>query len=254
MTLFHERHGAGSPVVLVHGWGLHGGVWSELAAALAANHEVIVPDLPGHGRSRAMPMPAQLDGLADVLAALVNAPAAWLGWSLGGMATLALARRHPGKVTRLVLVDSTPRFVQSADWPHAMSEPVFRQFAANLAKDYRATLMRFLSLHAGRDEASRTLIKRLRTELVAQAEPDPQALAGGLAILEHSDLRAQLAAIPIPALVMHGRLDRLAPPAAGDYLAAHLPNACQVVMEHAAHAPFLSDPGQFLEAVAGFLA
>jgi pimeloyl-[acyl-carrier protein] methyl ester esterase len=252
MTLHCARSGQGVPLVLVHGWGLHGGIWSDLAAQLAADQRVIVPDLPGHGRSRAVPMPAQLTELAEMMAGVVDEPAVWLGWSLGGLVALAVAQRYPHKVARLMLVGSTPRFVQSPDWPHGMAEPVFREFAAALTRDYRATLMRFLSLQAGSDEEGRALIRRLRGEVFEHGEPAPAALANGLTILERSDLRAHLAQIRVPARVVHGRLDRLTPPGAGEYLAAQLPHAGFTLLDGAGHAPFLSQPQRFMATLREF--
>lgn len=254
MTLHVERHGHGPELVLVHGWGLHGGIWSELAAALAQRFTVIRLDLPGHGRSHATPMPARLSDLTDVVVEQVRSPAIWLGWSLGGLVTLEVARRYPERVTKLVLAAATPRFVQAPDWDAAMAPDVFGEFARNLQADYRGTLMRFLSLQAGGDDEGRTLIKRLRSELLVHGEPQPQALANGLAILEGTDLRRELAAISAPALVVHGQLDRLAPPAAGKYLAEHLPHAQLALLPGSGHAPFLTQPQRFRERIEAFLA
>ena len=53
MSLQVERRGDGPDLVLLHGWGMHGGVWDELVPRLAARFRVHVPDLPGHGRSTA---------------------------------------------------------------------------------------------------------------------------------------------------------------------------------------------------------
>ena len=83
-----ERHvecaGHGPGLVLLHGWGLHGGIWKGLAAKLAEQFTVITVDLPGHGHSRATVMPEQLAAITDLVANLVDEPATWLGWSLGG--------------------------------------------------------------------------------------------------------------------------------------------------------------------------
>jgi pimeloyl-[acyl-carrier protein] methyl ester esterase len=252
MTLAHERRGQGPELVLIHGWGLHGGIWRELAATLACDYTVLSLDLPGHGRSRERAMPARLAELTDQVAALVRGPAVWLGWSLGGLVALDLARRHAPLVTRLVLTAATPRFVQAPDWSAAMTPKVFVEFAAGLGRDYRATVLRFLSLQAGGD-AGRALIRRLRTELFAYGEPDPLALARGLGMLEHADLRGELKDILVPTLVVHGGLDRLCPPAAGEYLAAQLPDARLALLPGAGHAPFLSQPQRFGELVRGFL-
>jgi len=248
-----ERHGHGPEIVLVHGWGLHAGVWDELAATLAARFTVLSLDLPGHGRSRITPMPARLDELTDALVAQLPGPAIWLGWSLGGLVALDAARRYPERVSKLVLTAATPRFVQAPDWSAAMAPGVFGDFAANLRTDYRGTLLRFLSLQAGGDGEGRALIKRLRSGLFAHGEPPPQALANGLAILEATDLRGTLAAIATPALVVHGQLDRLAPPAAGEYLAARLPYARFALLPGAGHAPFLTQPRRYAELLREFL-
>jgi pimeloyl-[acyl-carrier protein] methyl ester esterase len=249
MMIWHERQGSGPDLVLVHGWGLHGGIWGDLPARLAQHFRVTTLDLPGHGRSRTPGVSLTLDAITDSVAELCPAPAIWLGWSLGGLVALNAALRQPHTVAQLVLVGATPKFVQAPDWPHAMPAEVFADFARSLAQDYRATLLRFLSLQAGSNESARALLKQLRADMFAHGEPQPGALAAGLAILEQTDLRARLAEIRVPALVVYGSHDRLAPPAAGEQLAAHLPQARWLRLEGAGHAPFLSHATQLADAV-----
>lgn len=253
MTIHVERHGQGPDIVLAHGWGLHAGIWSELATTLAQRFTVSAIDLPGHGRSRESVMPARLTDLTDMVVEQVPSPAIWLGWSLGGLVALDAARRYPQRVWKLVLTAATPRFVQAPDWSAAMAPGVFSGFAENLRTDYRGTLMRFLSLQIGGDDEGRALIKRLRSGLFAHGEPQPQSLANGLAMLEATDLRRELAAISTPALVVHGQLDRLVPPAAGEYLVAQLPHARLALLAGAGHAPFLTQPQRYGELVREFL-
>lgn len=254
MTLYCERRGHGPELVLIHGWGLHGGIWGDLPERLATDYSLTVVDLPGHGRSRKSGLAATLAELGDAVAAVAPPSATWIGWSLGGLVAMDAARRHAGRVARLVLAGSTPKFVASADWPHAMTAAVFAGFAAGLGSDYRATLTRFLALQVNGDDAGRELLRRLRGQMFAHGEPQPAALAAGLGVLEHTDLRARLSDIRVPTLVLHGRNDRLAMPAAGEYLAARIPGAKGVTFTGAGHAPFLSQPRQFEQAVRGFLA
>ncbi len=253
MSLYAERLGSGPELVLVHGWGLHGGIWVTLPQRLAQRFRVTVVDLPGHGRS-SIATRMDIEGIADELAMLVEQPALWLGWSLGGLVALMLAARHPERVQGLVLVDTTPKFVQGGDWAHGMASEVFAEFARGLEQDYRATLLRFLSLQAGAGDAGRALIKQLRTELFQHGEPQLVALRAGLAILRDTDLRAMLAGIRAPTLVLHGSHDRLTPPAAGEFLAAQLPQARYQLLRGAGHAPFLSDPAAFAAALEEFAA
>lgn len=255
--IFIESLGDGPTVVLVHGWGFHGGVWRDLAARLARSFRVLIPDLPGHGRSRGVHTGASLTGLADDLSRRLTEPAIWVGWSLGAFVALAVARNRPQAVSRLVLVGATPKFVQAPDWPCAMPPATLAQFARDLESDYRGTLMRFLSLQMGSGdvqgrtsaasagsaraaEVARATVRKLREMLLEQGEPDPAALQIGLQWLANTDLRADLSAITVPALVLHGSHDRLAPPAAAKFLAQQLPGAQLALIPSAGHVPFLS--------------
>ena len=254
MILHIETQGAGPDIVLIHGWGLHGGIWGDLPDKLAQDFRVSTVDLPGHGRS---PLPEEAITLASITDAIVERigkPAIWIGWSLGGLVALDAALRHAATVAKLVLIGATPRFVQGPGWTSAMTPEVFAEFGVSLARDYRATLLRFLSLQAGNDEEGRALIKRLRGEMFVHGEPSLVALAAGLAILEDADMREALAAIRAPTLVLHGSHDRLAPPAAGEALAAGIPGARFSLIEGAGHAPFLSRPSNCLDALRSFLA
>ena len=253
MTLYYNQQGQGPDIILVHGWGMHGGIWGDLPAYLATRYRVTTLDLPGHGRSRALPGPYDLATLADVVASQVTAPATWIGWSLGGMVALSVAARHEAHVHKLVLVGATPRFVQESGWPHAMQPEVLAQFALELGADFRVTLQRFLSLQVGVDATGRALLRTLRSEMFRHGEPAASALAAGLAILRDADLRPVLARITCPVQIIQGARDRLTPLAAAEYLAAHLPHARLARVEHAGHAPFLSHPETFRKLLLDFL-
>ena len=81
---------------MVHGWGLHGGIWKPLLPLLEAHFRVTCVDLPGHGRS-GWQGEETLDAMAGALLSVAPAGAAWLGWSLGG---LVAARAAVGADTR----------------------------------------------------------------------------------------------------------------------------------------------------------
>lgn len=239
------------PVALLHGWGLHSGIWQEVAAHLSGR-ELLTPDLPGYGETRTV-APYEPAGLADALAPAMPERCILVGWSMGGMAALAWAARHPDQVAGLVLVSSSPAFVNRADWPLGLAPEVLAGFADALSTDYRATLLRFLSLQARGGDQARETIARLRDTVFARGEPSPATLAAGLELLRTVDLRAEAARVRCPTLVIHGGHDQLCPAPAGEWLAATIPGARLALHPRAAHAPFLSHPDWFIEQLAGFL-
>ncbi len=252
MKLHAETAGRGPALVLLHGWGLHSGIWAPLLPELARHHRVTCIDLPGHGRSEAVVGRFSLEDAAEAAAALAPRGAAWLGWSLGGQVAMAAALAgHP--IDRLVLVATTPRFVTAPGWPCAMAPGTLAGFAAALAEDHRRTLSDFLTLQLRGDRRAATLLGELRAVLATRPDPDPAALGAGLDILAAADLRDALPAVRQPVLVIAGERDRLTPAEAGRRLAAGLPDARFVAVPGAAHAPFLSHPEAFLGAVGPFL-
>jgi len=253
MTLYYEAHGHGPAVVLVHGWGSHGGIWADVARELAAQCRVTVPDLPGHGRSRNfLPREFTAEILAEEVQRVLPGPATWVGWSLGGFVALAAAQEFPHAVAQLALVGATPKYVQADGWPYAMPQTVLEQFARNLEQDYVGTLTRFLSLQVAAGE-ERGVLRRLREEMFRYGEPPTTALHAGLRLLRDDDRRAALRGIAQPALVIHGSRDRIVPASAARFLAEHLPSARLEMIAGAGHAPFLSHLAEFLEALKGFI-
>jgi pimeloyl-[acyl-carrier protein] methyl ester esterase len=254
MSLHVEIRGEGQDLVLLHGWALHGGIWGPWLEELATIARLHLVDLPGHGRSRWSTGIRDLDGLARAVYPVVPRGAALLGWSLGGMIAIALARRHPRHLRALVLVATTPKFVAGPDWEHGMRQEVFEEFARGLTGNYRRTVQNFLALQSRGDERALETLRMLRARLASHGEPDPRALATGLGVLRDADLREELPRIDLPSLVVAGEHDRLTPPAAGNAIATALSSARFRLVERSGHAPFLSHPAAVLTEVRGFLA
>ncbi|MEJ2361806.1 MAG: pimeloyl-ACP methyl ester esterase BioH [Gammaproteobacteria bacterium] len=239
-----EVTGEGRPIVLLHGWGMHAGVFQDLSEQLAPRHRMLAVDLPGHGESEVFDQFNDLAKLTahiiEQLLPLVQTGFTLLGWSLGGLLAQAMAIRYPQYINKLVLLCSSPLFQRRDDWPHAVEADVLRSFAAELQRDYRGTLARFLALQFLGSENQKETLRRARTLLFARPQPDPATLEQGLQLLNHTDLRQQLSQIQCPVLVLNAEHDTLVPPGAGRYLAEHVANGRAVIIKGAGHAPFLS--------------
>jgi len=246
--LFTQSSGRGPDLVLIHGWGLHAGVWDSFLPLLEPSFRVLRVDLPGHGSS-GWSGETTLDDMAVAVLAAAPAAAAWLGWSLGGLVAMRAALLTPSRVRALVLLASTPCFVRRPDWQCALLPALLDTFAAELQQDYLRTLNRFLALQVRGSDNSGTVLRMLRTQLLAKGEPSPDALRAGLDILRNTDLRETLRTVACPALVMAGERDTLVPGAAARATAALMPDAGVEIVAGAGHAPFIARP----EVVAGLV-
>lgn len=246
-----ESFGHGPPLVLVHGWGMHGGIWRDFALQLAEHLRVILVDLPGHGRSE-MQGDFSLEAVTDRLAEIAPPSAHWLGWSLGVLMVLGLARRHPQRVRKLVLLAGTPRFVAEPGWP-GVEAAMLDQFAANLERDFLASTKRFIGLQTFGLDNPRTLSRKIESRLHECEPPSPSALRGGLHLLRTLDLRDAYRDLPHPALSVLGVRDRLAPSAIAHALRTLKPEAPVHVLETAAHLPFLTHSEVTAKLVLDFL-
>lgn len=247
-----RRVGQGPDLVLLHGWGLHAGIWEPVIEPLSTRFRLHLYDLPGHGHS-ASTQHLTLDSLCAALAEAAPAQAYWLGWSLGGMVALAFAARHPQRVTRLVLAASNPRFTAADDWPHAMAPEVLEEFACALGEDYAATLNRFLGLVA-RGAPDNAVLRTLRQAMKSAPAPTVDGLRSGLEILRTADLRERVPALAMPTLLLAGARDTLVPVAALRALVERHPQLQLREFAQAGHVPFISHPQEFVAALMEFLA
>ncbi len=262
-TCLHvETFGSGAPLLLIHGWGMHGGMWGGVVERLAQDHRVHVVDLPGHGKSwklerdmHSSPTTHQspIDQIVAALSDQFSEPISVCGWSLGGQIALHWAQLEPHKIRQMVLVSSTPCFMQQEDWPCAMAAETLAGFAAALIENHAQTLRRFLALQVRGSDHERELLTSLRAALLSRGEPNLAALQTGLEILRDCDLRTALPDITQPTLVIAGARDTLTPLAAAEYMAKTMPDARLTTILGAAHAPFLSHPEIFVEQLKNFL-
>jgi pimeloyl-[acyl-carrier protein] methyl ester esterase len=250
-----ETTGHGPPLVLLHGWAMHSGIWGPILADLALHYRVHAVDLPGHGHSAPI-TPCTLDTMvAAVDAAFADEPQplAVLGWSMGGLVAMRWALARPERVGRLALTGTTPRFVAGEDWPHAMTQATLARFADELQVSWQLAVQRFLALQVLNSEHGRAALAAMREQLWARGEPSRPALAAALDVLATSDLRAEAARITQPTLVISGGRDTLSLPAAGRWLGWTIPAAQFREIAGAAHAPFLSHRVEFSAMLKDFL-
>ncbi len=256
MSALHvETLGSGPPLLLIHGWGMHGGMWGQVAEKLSASFTVHSIDLPGHGYSNLATRfgANKLDEIVLQLSSQFSEPLTLCGWSLGGQIALRWAQLQPKQIQKLILVATTPCFVQKENWACAMAAATLQEFASSLQQNHTQTLRRFLALQVRGSEQERELLVDLRTQLFNRGEPDIAALQGGLEILRDTDLRTSLPQVLPPTLLLAGERDTLTPLAAMQYMKDKMHNSQLVSIKGAAHSPFLSHPQIFTQHILSFL-
>ena len=110
LNLYYETYGRGRPLILLHGGLMSGEMFAPILPALSEHHEVIVPDLQGHGRTADIERPVDVRLMADDIAALIDhlgldKPDV-VGYSLGGGVAFFTASKYPDKVGKLVMASA----------------------------------------------------------------------------------------------------------------------------------------------------
>jgi len=112
-NIYYSCEGSGPTVVLLHGFGEDSRVWQNLAATLKNDHYLIIPDLPGSGRSE-MTGDMSIEGMAEVTRAILEnesvegqGPVDCIAHSMGGYIALAFLEKYPSLLNSLGLFHST---------------------------------------------------------------------------------------------------------------------------------------------------
>lgn len=253
LRIGYERTGSGPPVLLAHGFVGDGpATFDRVAADLAIDFTVLLPDLPGAGESAPPPPGSGVDLYADVLADLLRAetdrPAAVVGLSFGGVAGIALTDRHPDLVAALVLAGAYAGWAGSlppeeVDRRVRLSAQVAR---AGPAERVAALVPSMFSPNVDPDLAA----PFVRTA----AGLDP---AGFLAMTEAvaaSDLRPALNRIAVPTLVLHAEHDVRADREVAEALHAAIPGSDFLELPEAGHVSPVEAAAAFAQSVRGLLA
>lgn len=248
MSWHVETTGSGPDLVLLHGWALHSGVWTELLPTLGSRWRVHAIDLPGHGRSASVEA-GSFDDATDRLAEIVPKGATVCGWSLGGLIAQRLAVRHPDRVARLALVSTTPCFSARPGWAHGMKPAALATFTEGLAHDRDAMLKRFVALNALHGPQSREAVRTFTARLAERGPPSQATLAATLQWLRDVDLREQTKGLEVPTAVIHGGRDMVVPSGAAQWFWQYMPNATLHELPKASHMPFFSHRAEFVAAL-----
>jgi 3-oxoadipate enol-lactonase len=248
-TVNAAQIGEGTPLFLLHSLLSDRASFDAIAPKLSRSFRLIVPELPGFGRSKAVG--GGLAEIADRMAEAVKDAAAGdgaivLGNGYGGFVALQMAIRHPGIATKLIL----------ADCGAAFSEPgreAFRSMAAaSRAKGLAAiTDVAMRRLFAPEFQADHPDLMAGRR--AAFLRTDPEVFRAACDALADLDLRPELGKVRVPVLVLVGEHDEATPPPMSHELAAGLPQARLEIIPGCAHVPQLQLPDVFLDAIGDFL-
>ena len=219
VDLYYEDHGAGKPVVLIHGWPLSGRSWEKQVPALVeAGYRVITYDRRGFGASSKPWHGYEYDTLTRDLDRLMTKldlrDAALVGFSMGG----GEVARYPAaygtsRVSRVAFVASiTPALLESEGNPEGIHPSVFDGLRAGIIADRPAFLTQFFQNFYSLD---RTLGKRMSEEAVRMswniaAQASPKA-THDLVAAWGTDFRNDLKRHELPTLIVHGDDDRIVP-------------------------------------------
>ena len=246
-----DSGGAGEPVLLAHAIGMDHRMWDDLAARLAPEYRVIRFDARGHGRSPVPPRPYTLQGMADDAVALLDrlgiAKAHWVGLSMGAMTGMAFALRHPGRLGRLVLANTTSSYGPEGRAMWAARAKAVREGGLEAIKDMvmgRYFSDAYRAAHAG---AVAQVAERF-------LETPVDGYLGCCDAIAELDFTDDVSRIHARTLVIAGEADAGTPPAMAEAIARRVSGSQLAIIPGAAHLAAVEKPAEFAALVKDFLA
>ena len=218
--------------VLLHGWSFNSLIWP---LAIRAGSSTVPTDISSVAAPNlySYEKPLTFANIARQLFAELKQSEdeiILLGWSMGGSIALELLSQYPDLlVTKLVLVSSTAKFVNSADYACGVTPAVARQLRQRIVKDMDQGLAFFHDLLGSSSDITTF---DLPEESIIR---DKARLLETLDELYSADYRQKLADIKVPTVIIHGAEDLICPLAGAQFLAEHLPNAELEVFNNSGH-------------------
>ncbi|BAF61868.1 alpha/beta fold hydrolase [Candidatus Vesicomyidisocius calyptogenae] len=200
--LYSNTEGFGVDLVLLHGWGFNSKLFNSLFYNYKNQYRITLIDLPGHGRSTNID--GGLNEWCDEIIKILPRNPILLGWSLGGLLAINIASKIT--VSSLILIASTPNFIQTNNWEFGIDKNNFKQFSNALQLNLSKSLKRFISLQTKNKSKLKTLNK-----IIEQYSTTTQALNQGLEILLNTNLNNKFKKLSIPIEVVLGKYDTLVP-------------------------------------------
>ena len=240
-----QRLGKGPAVVLLHSLLSDRGAFDRVKDELAKSFRLHLVDLPGYGRSGSNGE-ASIEDYADRVAAALPPEASILGNGFGGFIALAVAIRHGGKISSLVLAPALSGFPPPAREPFRIMAGKVRENGMTAVLDAAIQRMfppAFIAAHAD----------VVAERKAALAKADPECFARACLALSMLDLKNDVSRIKNKTLVMVGELDLATPAALARELAAGIPGAQFRELPGCGHSPQLEQPESFVSVVTSFL-
>jgi pimeloyl-ACP methyl ester carboxylesterase len=246
-----DEAGAGTPVLLLHGFPHDRTLWSAQLAAPPARARLIAPDLPGFGESSASEIPS-FDDWADWCMAFCDTLAldriVVAGLSMGGYLAFALWRRHPERIRALVLADTRA----GADSDEGKAKRIEMKALA-LAGGAGAVAEKMLPGMVGKTT------RETRPQVVAFVDGVMRGASGAAiadaldAMRTRADSTPTLATITVPTLIVCGAEDALTPVKESEAMHHAIADSQLAIIPGAGHVSNLEHPAAFNALLAGFL-
>jgi len=233
-----------SALVLLHGWGSSSKIWQACLTELGKEFQLWCVDLPGHGESHDILWDESVHQGLELLANSLPPRCLLVGWSLGGLLAQLFAKQYPQRVQGLMLVASTPKFVASNDWPHAMPLSIFQQFAKQYDASPQDTLKQFIALQILHGRSLKKIMRELDYASSFQAL---EKIHWGIEWLLKLDLRKAFVSSGLPIVLFHGENDQVSSIQAAEQTAEIWESTQLCKISQAGHVPFLSHSEQFID-------
>lgn len=164
-----------------------------------------------------------------------------IGWSLGSLVAIKLANIIPERVSSLLLISATSKFISEKNYSCGQPLASVRQLKKSLKKDYETTLNRFYSQMFSSNEKERGYEALFIDNVLPRMKMVTQnRVAQGLDYLINTDYRHALSHLTCPVIICHGQDDIICPVGSAYYLERNIPNSKLVIIDNCGHIPFLT--------------
>src|ERR1700741_2098941 len=248
----YEVLGNGPPLVLLHPFPAHHGLWLPAAQSLISRYRVVLPDLRGHGDSEIGDGPATMEKHASDLARVLDdagvGRAIFCGVSIGGYILFEFWRRYRGRVAALGLCCTRAQ----ADTDEARNTRLKNaDLALERGTEWFVDLMAPKLLGKSTQEARPDLVADARRMMLQMSPQDIAQVQQGMAA--RPDSVTTLKTINVPALVVLGEEDTLIPLSDGELMRQHIANSRLAVIPKAGHFAVWEQPETFGKLIRQFV-